>query len=89
MIVTHYGLGDEFLQALRLIIPEAPDFRSVPIEPSQSVEEMRAAILSGIKAVDAVGVLILTDMFGGTPSNVSLSSRSTTSRWSPASTCPC
>jgi PTS system mannose-specific IIA component len=74
VIVTHYGLGAEFLQALRLIIPEAPDFQSVSIDPSQTVDEMRAKIGAGVKAVDAgSGVLILTDMFGGTPSNISLS----------------
>jgi len=74
VIVTHYGLGDEFLQALRLIIPDAPTFRAVAIDPSQSVDEMRAAILEALRSVDGdAGVLILTDMFGGTPSNVSLS----------------
>jgi PTS system mannose-specific IIA component len=74
VIVTHYGLGAEFLQALRLIIPEAPDFQSVSLDPAQSVDEMRASILERLRAVDGgEGVLILTDMFGGTPSNVSLS----------------
>jgi PTS system mannose-specific IIA component len=74
VIVTHYGLGQEFLQALRLIIPEAPEFYAVSLDPSQSVEEMREAILTGLQAADeGEGVLILTDMFGGTPSNVSLS----------------
>ena len=74
VIVTHYGLGAEFLQALRLIIPEAPDFQSVSLDPAQSVDEMRANILERLRAVDGgEGVLILTDMFGGTPSNVSLS----------------
>lgn len=74
VIVTHYGLGSEFLQALRLIIPEAPDFQSVAIDPSQSVDEMRELILAGIKEADGGGgVLILTDMFGGTPSNIALS----------------
>jgi PTS system mannose-specific IIA component len=74
VIVTHYGLGAEFLQALRLIIPEAPDFQSVSLDPAQSVDEMRASILERLRDVDGgEGVLILTDMFGGTPSNVSLS----------------
>ena len=74
VIVTHYRLGEEFLHALRLIVPEAPEFGSVAIEPSQSVNEMRELILAGIKAADgAGGVLILTDMFGGTPSNIALS----------------
>jgi PTS system mannose-specific IIA component len=74
VIVTHYRLGEEFLQALRLIIPEAPPFASVAINPNQSVEEMRAAIASALAATEeGDGVLVLTDMFGGTPSNMSLS----------------
>ncbi len=74
LIVAHYRLGEEMLQALRLIVPEPPPFRAVQIEPKQTVDEMRASIAEQLKAVDGgEGVLILTDMFGGTPSNVSLS----------------
>ena len=74
VIVTHYRLGEEFLHALRLIVPDAPAFGSVAIEPSQSVNEMREAISKGLCDMDTgEGVLILTDMFGGTPSNMSLS----------------
>jgi PTS system mannose-specific IIA component len=74
VIVTHYGLGEEFLQALRLIVPDPPSFRAVSVEPTQSVDEMREKISTALKETDeGAGVLILTDMFGGTPSNMSLS----------------
>ncbi len=74
LIVTHYRLGEAFLQALRLILPEAPTFAAVSVEPKMSVEEVRGAIAAGLRSADAGhGVLILTDMFGGTPSNMSLS----------------
>ena len=74
VIVTHYRLGQEFLQALRLIVPEGPEFHAVAIEPEQTVEEMRRAIDAALRAADSgQGVLVLTDMFGGTPSNISLS----------------
>jgi PTS system mannose-specific IIA component len=74
VIVTHYRLGEEFLQALRLIVPEGPEFHAVAVEPSQSVDEMRHSISRALKAADhGNGVLVLTDMFGGTPSNISLS----------------
>jgi PTS system mannose-specific IIA component len=74
VIVTHHQLGAEFLRALRLIVPDAPDFRAVAIEPDQSVDAMRGAIAEQLKAAETGrGVLILTDMFGGTPSNISLS----------------
>ena len=74
VIVTHYRLGEEFLQALRLIVPDSPSFAAVGIDPSQSVEEMRGAIAQALAQVEhGHGVLVLTDMFGGTPSNISLS----------------
>ena len=74
VIVTHYRLGQEFLQALRLIVPEAPEFHAVAIEPSQSVDEMRESIAVALRAADTgEGVLVLTDMFGGTPSNLAIS----------------
>jgi PTS system mannose-specific IIA component len=74
VIVTHYRLGQEFLQALRLIVPDAPEFQAVAIDPNQTVEDMRRAIDAALRAADqGQGVLVLTDMFGGTPSNISLS----------------
>lgn len=74
VVVTHYRLGQEFLQALDLIVPEHPPFEAVSVDPKQGVDEMRGAISRAIRAADAgEGVLVLTDMFGGTPSNISLS----------------
>ena len=74
VIVTHYRLGDEFLQALRLIVPDAPEYQAVAIEPGQSADEMREQIDAALTRADqGDGVLVLTDMFGGTPSNISLS----------------
>ena len=74
VIVTHYQIGAEFLHALRLIVPNAPEFISVSIDPKQSVDEMRQLIAQALKRADrGAGVLVLTDMFGGTPSNMSLS----------------
>jgi PTS system mannose-specific IIA component len=74
VIVTHYRLGEEFLQALRLIVPDPPPFEAVSIDPKQTVDEMRRAIAQALAKVErGQGVLVLTDMFGGTPSNISLS----------------
>ncbi len=74
VIVTHYELGEQMLQALRSIIPTAPEFYAVSVSPDQSVDEMRKAISDKLaKADNGQGVLILTDMFGGTPSNIALS----------------
>ncbi len=74
VLVTHYQIGKEFLHALRLIVPNTPDFLTVSIDPKQSVDEMRQLIERALKQADTgAGVLVLTDMFGGTPSNMSLS----------------
>ena len=74
MIVTHYGLGAEFLQALRLIVPDSPTFYAVSLEPDAPIDEMRAKMREALETADqGEGVLVLTDMFGGTPSNISLS----------------
>jgi PTS system mannose-specific IIA component len=74
VIVAHYRLGEELLQALRLIVPDSPDFRAVGIEPRQGVDEMRGAIAAALEQADSGdGVLVVTDMFGGTPSNIALS----------------
>ena len=50
VIVTHYRLGEEFLQALRLIVPDAPEFGAVAIDPTQSVDEMRSGIKAALEA---------------------------------------
>jgi PTS system mannose-specific IIA component len=74
VIVTHYGLGAEFLQALRLIVPESPTFYAVSLEPDEPIDEMREKLRRTLETADqGEGVLVLTDMFGGTPSNISLS----------------
>jgi mannose PTS system EIIA component len=74
LIVTHYRLAHEFLQALRLIIGEAEHFAAIGLDPGMSPEEMRAQIQKALHDVDqGHGVLVLVDMFGGTPSNLCLS----------------
>ena len=74
VIVTHCDLGNEFLRALKLIVPDVEGIRSISLDPSEKLEEMRGRIRAEIRsAEESDGVLILTDMFGGTPSNVALS----------------
>jgi PTS system mannose-specific IIA component len=74
LIVAHDRLGEEFLQAMRMIVPDARGFEAVSIDPKQPVEEIRGMLAEALDRLDqGDGVLILTDMFGGTPSNISLS----------------
>jgi len=75
LVVTHSGLGEALIATAESIL-EGPleAAAAVSVDLKQSAEKLREKIKAGIKAVDkGTGVLILTDMFGGTPSNLSLS----------------
>ncbi|MCX8116545.1 MAG: PTS sugar transporter subunit IIA [Desulfobacterota bacterium] len=75
VVVTHCRLGEEMIAAARLVVgEELKQFEPVSIDPQEGSEEIRAKIISAIRKVEGgEGVLILTDMYGGTPSNISLS----------------
>jgi PTS system mannose-specific IIA component len=74
LIVTHSALADEFLMATQQIVGTIEGIEPISIDPSDPIEKVEERIKKGIKKVDmGRGVLILTDMFGGTPSNISLS----------------
>ena len=75
VIVTHSQLGDAFIEAAEFIIGSRPDTMvSVSIDLKENADKLREKIAKGIKTVNRhKGVLILTDMFGGTPSNLSYS----------------
>lgn len=75
VVVTHRGLGGALIEAAESILEgHLEAATAVSVDLRQSAEQLREKINTGIKAVDqGEGVLILTDMFGGTPSNLSLS----------------
>ncbi|MGD1973778.1 MAG: PTS sugar transporter subunit IIA [Desulfobacterales bacterium] len=75
VIVTHCQLGEAIIEAAEFIIGERPEsLESISIDLSENAEKLRNKISRGIKKVEGQeGVLILTDMFGGTPSNLSYS----------------
>lgn len=75
IVVTHCNLGKELIAAAELVVgEELRQFQSVSIDPKESFEQIREKIIEAIRKVDGgQGVLILTDMYGGTPSNISLS----------------
>lgn len=73
VIVTHSALADEFVMATQQIVGSVERVEPISIDPSDPLDDVQARIKKAIKKVDAGhGVLILTDMFGGTPSNISL-----------------
>ncbi|MBF0528158.1 MAG: PTS sugar transporter subunit IIA [Deltaproteobacteria bacterium] len=74
VIVTHGRLGAELLNTAEFILGRIELIKIVSIDGQGSPDEMHTQIQKAIKSVDqGQGVLILTDMFGGTPSNLSLS----------------
>lgn len=74
LITTHGNLGSELIKAAELIRGSLKGALHVSIDQTKGVEEIKREISSGIKKLDhGKGVLILTDLFGGTPSNISLS----------------
>jgi mannose PTS system EIIA component len=74
VIVSHGNIGCEMVAATSRIIPEIRHMCGVSVESNDPPESIRQQIADAIRTVDAGdGVLILTDMFGGTPSNVCLS----------------
>jgi len=73
LVVTHGDVARELVSAVERICGESPQLRAVCIAWEENVSVARQKILSAVTAVDrGSGVLILTDMFGGTASNLSL-----------------
>lgn len=75
LIVTHRQLGDALIDCSEFILGNRPDaLDAISIDLSENAGDLRHKLESGIKKLKADGgVLILTDMFGGTPSNLSYS----------------
>jgi PTS system mannose-specific IIA component len=73
VIVTHGRLAVELLSAVQHIVGPQTHVKTVCIGPNDDIEERRNEIATAIKAVDlGKGVVLVTDMFGGTPCNLAL-----------------
>ena len=74
VLVTHGRLAEEFVDALEHIVGRQEDMLSVCIGADDRMETRRVDIADAVKRADSgAGVIILTDMFGGTPSNLAIS----------------
>lgn len=74
VIVTHGGLAGEFRAALEHVVGPQAQIAAIGIGPEDDMEARRRDILAAAKSVDkGAGVVVLTDMFGGTPSNLAIS----------------
>ncbi len=74
VIVAHDGLADEFKSALEHIVGPQRQLETVAIRADDDMTDRRQAILDAIAATDkGQGAILLSDMFGGTPSNLAIS----------------
>ncbi|MDB5556855.1 MAG: protein-N(pi)-phosphohistidine-sugarphosphotransferase [Rhizobium sp.] len=74
VLVTHGHLADEFRSALEHVVGPQKAIGTISIGPDDDMDNRRQDIVDAVAAVDdGNGVIILTDMFGGTPSNLSIS----------------
>jgi PTS system mannose-specific IIA component len=74
VLVTHGRLAEELISALEHVVGPQANIAAVCIGPDDDMEKRRMEILERVKEVDQNdGVVLLTDMFGGTPSNLAIS----------------
>ena len=74
VLVTHGRLGAEFIAALEHVVGPQQRIAAVSIGPEDDMERRRREIIDRVAEVDGGdGVVLLTDMFGGTPSNLAIS----------------
>jgi mannose PTS system EIIA component len=74
VLVTHGRLAAEFRSALEHVMGPQRQIETIMIDPKDDIDNRRQEIIEAVKRVDSgQGVAILTDMFGGTPSNLAIS----------------
>ncbi|MDX8458326.1 PTS sugar transporter subunit IIA [Mesorhizobium humile] len=74
VLVTHGQLATEFRHAVEHVVGPQDNFETVAIGADDDMERRRADIVDAVARVDTgTGVIVLTDMFGGTPSNLAIS----------------
>ena len=73
VIVAHGGLAREYLAAIEHVVGRQTGIRAIAIAPDHDRQQKQAEICAAADAVDVgAGVVVVTDMFGGSPSNLSL-----------------
>ena len=74
VLVTHGRLAAEFVTAMEHVVGPQQDIEAICIGPDDDMESRRADIAKAVATVDSgSGVILLTDLFGGTPSNLAIS----------------
>ena len=74
VLVTHGNLATELVKVMEHVVGPQDQLTTITIDPEDDMEKRREDILKSVQFVDkGLGVIILTDMFGGTPSNLAIS----------------
>jgi len=74
VLVTHGALASQFVAAMEHVVGAQPQVEAICIGPDDDMEQRRRDILDAVASADSGdGVILLTDMFGGTPSNLAIS----------------
>ena len=74
LLITHGAFGKELLKSAEMIMGEIECIKALPLYPEDNLEQLRGVIEEEIKVMDqGEGVLVLVDLFGGSPCNVTAS----------------
>ncbi len=74
VLVSHANIAKEMLDVIQHIVGPQDKIKAISIFPEDDIEKKRLEILDAVKKVESgKGVIVLTDMFGGTPSNLAIS----------------
>jgi len=73
VLVTHAGLAGALKSAAEMIVGSIDMCSSVEVIPAEHADDIMARVVSAVEAVSADGAIIMTDLFGGTPSNMAMS----------------
>ena len=72
VLVTHAGLAGALLQTAELIVGRIDACEKVEVAPDDRSEQIMAKVIAAVEKVSAEGAVIMTDLFGGTPSNMAM-----------------
>jgi len=73
VLVTHSGLAGALKSAAEMIVGSIDVCASVEVAPGEHADEIMARVVSAVETVSSDGAIIMTDLFGGTPSNMAMS----------------
>ena len=73
VLVTHAGLAGALIASAEMIVGAVETCASVEVAPGEQADAIMARVVSAVESVSADGAIIMTDLFGGTPSNMAMS----------------